>query len=35
VQSWTSAERIHKDDRWTVGELTGEASKLAPPPKKS
>jgi NAD(P)-dependent dehydrogenase (short-subunit alcohol dehydrogenase family) len=35
VQSWSSAERIHKDDRWTVGELTAAASKLAKPPKES
>jgi NAD(P)-dependent dehydrogenase (short-subunit alcohol dehydrogenase family) len=35
VQSWTSAERIHKDDRWTVAELAAAAAQLAPPPTKS
>jgi len=35
VQSWTSAERIKKDDRWTVAELAAAASQLAPPPKQS
>jgi NAD(P)-dependent dehydrogenase (short-subunit alcohol dehydrogenase family) len=34
VQSWTSAEKIDKGDRWTVAELAAEASKLARPPKK-
>ena len=33
VQSWTTAEKIDKGDRWTVAELAGEASKLARPPK--
>jgi NAD(P)-dependent dehydrogenase (short-subunit alcohol dehydrogenase family) len=35
VQSWSTAQRIDKGDRWTVAELTGAASSLAPPPKKS
>jgi NAD(P)-dependent dehydrogenase (short-subunit alcohol dehydrogenase family) len=34
VQSWTSAEKIDKGDRWTVEELAAQASKLARPPKK-
>jgi NAD(P)-dependent dehydrogenase (short-subunit alcohol dehydrogenase family) len=34
VQSWTTAEKIEKGDRWTVAELANEASKLARPPKK-
>ena len=33
VQSWTTAEKIEKDDRWTVAELASGASKLARPPK--
>ena len=33
VQSWTAAEKIEKDDRWTVAELASGASKLARPPK--
>jgi NAD(P)-dependent dehydrogenase (short-subunit alcohol dehydrogenase family) len=35
VQSWTSAERIKKDDRWTVSELAAAASQLAAPSKES
>jgi len=31
VQSWTPAEVIEKDDRWTVAELAAEAPKLARP----
>jgi NAD(P)-dependent dehydrogenase (short-subunit alcohol dehydrogenase family) len=31
VQSWTGAERIDKDDRWTIAELAAAASQLAPP----
>jgi NAD(P)-dependent dehydrogenase (short-subunit alcohol dehydrogenase family) len=31
VQSWSPAESIKKDDRWTLKELAGEASKLIPP----
>ena len=27
---WTLSEKIDKGDRWTVAELAGEASKLAP-----
>ena len=34
VQSWTSAEKIDKGDRWTVEELAAQSSKLARPPKK-
>jgi NAD(P)-dependent dehydrogenase (short-subunit alcohol dehydrogenase family) len=34
VQSWSSAEKIEKNDRWTVEELAAEASLLARPPKK-
>jgi NAD(P)-dependent dehydrogenase (short-subunit alcohol dehydrogenase family) len=34
VQSWSSAEKIDKGDRWTVSELATEGSKLARPPKK-
>jgi len=34
VQSWSSAEKIEKGDRWTVAELAAEGSKLARPPKK-
>jgi NAD(P)-dependent dehydrogenase (short-subunit alcohol dehydrogenase family) len=34
VQSWTTAEKIDKGDRWTVAELAAEAQKLARPPKK-
>jgi NAD(P)-dependent dehydrogenase (short-subunit alcohol dehydrogenase family) len=30
VQSWTGAERIDKDDRWTVAELAAAAGQLAP-----
>jgi NAD(P)-dependent dehydrogenase (short-subunit alcohol dehydrogenase family) len=33
VQSWTTAEKIDKGDRWTVAELASEATKLARPPK--
>ena len=33
VQSWTSAEKIDKGDRWTVAELAAEGSKLARPAK--
>src|SRR4051812_10790172 len=33
VQSWSTAERIDKGDRWTVAELAAEGSKLARPPK--
>jgi NAD(P)-dependent dehydrogenase (short-subunit alcohol dehydrogenase family) len=33
VQSWSTAERIDKDDRWTVAELAAVGSKLARPPK--
>jgi NAD(P)-dependent dehydrogenase (short-subunit alcohol dehydrogenase family) len=33
VQSWTTAEKIDKGDRWTVAELGAVASKLARPPK--
>jgi NAD(P)-dependent dehydrogenase (short-subunit alcohol dehydrogenase family) len=35
VQSWSTAQRIDKGDRWTVAELAGEATNLAPPPKPS
>jgi NAD(P)-dependent dehydrogenase (short-subunit alcohol dehydrogenase family) len=30
VQSWTGAQRIDKDDRWTVEELAAAAAALAP-----
>jgi NAD(P)-dependent dehydrogenase (short-subunit alcohol dehydrogenase family) len=30
VQSWTGAQRIDKDDRWTVAELAAAAAQLAP-----
>ena len=33
VQSWSTAERIDKGDRWTVAELAVEGPKLARPPK--
>jgi NAD(P)-dependent dehydrogenase (short-subunit alcohol dehydrogenase family) len=33
VQSWSAAEAIEKNDRWTVGELAAEGPKLARPPK--
>ena len=33
AQSWTPAESIDKDDRWTVAELAAEAAKLVPPKK--
>jgi len=33
VQSWTSAEKIDKGDRWSVAELAAEGPKLARPPK--
>ena len=33
VQSWTGAEKVEKDDRWTIEELAASASKLARPPK--
>jgi NAD(P)-dependent dehydrogenase (short-subunit alcohol dehydrogenase family) len=33
VQSWSRAESIDKDDRWTVKELEVEAAKLIPPAK--
>jgi hypothetical protein len=29
--SWARAEKIDRDDRWTVKELAAEASKLLPP----
>jgi NAD(P)-dependent dehydrogenase (short-subunit alcohol dehydrogenase family) len=35
VRSWSSAERIHKDDRWTVAELAAAAARLAPEPEQS
>jgi NAD(P)-dependent dehydrogenase (short-subunit alcohol dehydrogenase family) len=31
VQSWTAAQRIDKDDRWSVGELAEQAAALLPP----
>ena len=34
VQSWSAAEVIEKDDRWTVEELAAEAPKLVRPKKK-
>jgi NAD(P)-dependent dehydrogenase (short-subunit alcohol dehydrogenase family) len=34
VQSWSSAEKIEKNDRWTVAELAAQAAGLARPPKK-
>ena len=34
VQSWSGAEKLEKDDRWTIEELAASASKLARPPKK-
>jgi len=34
VQSWSAAEAIEKNDRWTVGELAAEGPKLARPAKK-
>ncbi len=34
VQSWSSAEKIEKNDRWTVSELAAQAGKLARPAKK-
>ena len=34
VQSWSAAEVIEKDDRWTVEELAAEAPKLERPKKK-
>jgi len=34
VQSWSAAETIEKDDRWTVDELAAEGPKLARPAKK-
>ena len=34
VQSWSPAEAIEKEDRWTVEELAAEAPKLARPKKK-
>jgi NAD(P)-dependent dehydrogenase (short-subunit alcohol dehydrogenase family) len=34
VQSWSGAEKIEKNDRWTIAELAAEGSKLAKPPKK-
>ena len=33
VQSWTTAEKIDKGDRWTVAELATAATGLARPPK--
>jgi NAD(P)-dependent dehydrogenase (short-subunit alcohol dehydrogenase family) len=30
TQTWTRAEKIEKDDRWTVKELEAESSKLLP-----
>ena len=34
VQSWSGAEKLEKDDRWTIEELAAAATKLARPPKK-
>ncbi len=34
VQSWSAAEAIEKNDRWTVAELAAAASKLERPKKK-
>ncbi len=34
VQSWSAAEAIEKNDRWTVDELAADGPKLARPPKK-
>jgi len=34
VQSWSGAEKLEKDDRWTIEELAASATKLARPPKK-
>jgi NAD(P)-dependent dehydrogenase (short-subunit alcohol dehydrogenase family) len=34
VQSWSTAEKLDKGDRWTVSELAAEAPKLARPPKR-
>ena len=31
VQSWTAAEKIEKDDRWTVAELAAEGAEARPP----
>jgi NAD(P)-dependent dehydrogenase (short-subunit alcohol dehydrogenase family) len=31
VQSWSGAESIEKNDRWTISELAAEAKRLAPP----
>jgi NAD(P)-dependent dehydrogenase (short-subunit alcohol dehydrogenase family) len=33
VQSWSGAEKIEKNDRWTIAELAAEGKKLARPPK--
>jgi len=33
VQSWKAAEKIDRDDRWTVEELAAEGPRLARPPK--
>jgi hypothetical protein len=33
VQSWSGAEKIEKDDRWTIAELAAQGPKLAKPPK--
>jgi NAD(P)-dependent dehydrogenase (short-subunit alcohol dehydrogenase family) len=33
VQSWKTAEKIDKGDRWTVEELAAQAAQLARPPK--
>jgi len=33
VQSWSPAESIDKDDRWTVAEIEAEAARLARPAK--
>ena len=34
VQSWSGAERIEKNDRWSIEELATTAPQLARPPKK-
>ena len=33
VKSWSTAEKIEKDDRWTVAELAGRGSELLAKPK--
>jgi NAD(P)-dependent dehydrogenase (short-subunit alcohol dehydrogenase family) len=35
AQTWTAAEKIEKDDRWTVAELGAAAGALVPPAKPS